>query len=60
MIITMSFQLRMKLKIEKLLKSIKESADTEQINKSKRNFANTEFKEKLVSNFLYLLFLNSY
>ncbi len=56
----MSFQLRMKLKIEKLLKSIKESADTEQINKSKRNFANTEFKEKLVSNFLYILFLNSY
>jgi len=55
----MSFQLRMKLKIKKLLKSI-ESADAEQINKSKRNSANTEVKEKLISNFLYLLFLNSY
>ena len=42
-----------------LLKSI-ESTDAKQINKSKRNSANTEFKEKLVSNFLYLLFLSSH
>ncbi len=43
-----------------LLKSIKESVDVKQINKSKRNLANTEFKQKLVPNFLYLLFLSTH